>query len=108
MIAPATEAGICIAIGKVHSPFHAPLCLSSCSLLILTRSLSHSIDRGGTFTDCIATVPGQDDIVIKLLSVNPGAYADAPVEAIRRVLEKATGRSYPRGSRISLDGVSKS
>lgn len=64
-----------------------------------------SIDRGGTFTDCIAKVPGQNDIVIKLLSVDPANYADAPVEAIRRVLEKATGQSYPKTSKIPLDGV---
>ncbi|KAJ9133754.1 5-oxoprolinase (Hydantoinase B/oxoprolinase) [Pleurostoma richardsiae] len=64
-----------------------------------------AIDRGGTFTDCVATVPGQDDIVIKLLSVDPSNYADAPVEAIRRVLEIAMGRAYPRGQKISLRGV---
>ena len=64
-----------------------------------------SIDRGGTFTDCVATVPGQDDIVIKLLSVDPNNYPDAPVEAIRRVLEQATGRAYPKGQKISLKGV---
>lgn len=64
-----------------------------------------SIDRGGTFTDCVASVPGQPDILIKLLSVDPDNYADAPVEAIRRVLEKATGRTYPKGRKISLRGV---
>ncbi|KAL2421744.1 5-oxoprolinase 1 [Exophiala dermatitidis] len=64
-----------------------------------------SIDRGGTFTDCVATVPGQSDIVIKLLSVDPDHYPDAPVEAIRRVLEQATRRSYPPGQKISLRGV---
>lgn len=64
-----------------------------------------SIDRGGTFTDCVASVPGQNDIVIKLLSADPNNYGDAPVEAIRRVLEKATGRPYPKEQRISLRGV---
>ncbi|KAK9776849.1 putative Aspartate aminotransferase [Seiridium cardinale] len=52
-----------------------------------------------------ASVPGQDDILIKLLSVDPSNYRDAPVEAIRRVLEKATGKSYPRDQKISLEGV---
>lgn len=66
-----------------------------------------SIDRGGTFTDCVATVPGQSDIVIKLLSVDPDHYPDAPVEAIRRVLEQATRKSYPPGQKISLRGVGK-
>lgn len=38
-----------------------------------------AIDRGGTFTDCIATnVPGTEDIVVKLLSVDPSNYDDAP------------------------------
>lgn len=38
-----------------------------------------AIDRGGTFTDCIATnIPGKDDIVVKLLSVDPSNYDDAP------------------------------
>lgn len=67
-----------------------------------------SIDRGGTFTDCVATVPGENDIVIKLLSVDPANYSDAPVEAIRRVLEKATGRLYPKGQKISVQGIGKS
>ncbi|TEA15231.1 Uncharacterized protein C8034_v002380 [Colletotrichum sidae] len=64
-----------------------------------------SIDRGGTFTDCVASVPGQEDILVKLLSVDPSNYPDAPVEAIRRVLEKATGNEYPKGKKISLRGV---
>ncbi|EXJ93815.1 5-oxoprolinase (ATP-hydrolysing) [Capronia coronata CBS 617.96] len=64
-----------------------------------------SIDRGGTFTDCVARVPGQSDIVLKLLSVDPDHYPDAPVEAIRRVLEQATGRSYPPRKKFSLRGV---
>ncbi|ETS76508.1 hypothetical protein C11D3.15 [Pestalotiopsis fici W106-1] len=69
------------------------------------RGIRIAIDRGGTFTDCVAAVPGQEDILIKLLSVDPSNYPDAPVEAIRRVLEKATGRSYPKGQKISLEGV---
>lgn len=43
-----------------------------------------AIDRGGTFTDCIATdIPGKDDIVIKLLSVDPENYKDAPTVRMR-------------------------
>ncbi|KAI1455424.1 Hydantoinase B/oxoprolinase-domain-containing protein [Annulohypoxylon moriforme] len=69
------------------------------------RGIRIAIDRGGTFTDCVAIVPGQPDILVKLLSVDPSNYADAPVEAIRRVLEKATGKPYPKGRKISLRGV---
>ena len=50
-------------------------------------------------------MPDRDDIVIKLLSEDPNNYLDAPTEAIRRVLETATGRSYPKGTKICLDGV---
>ncbi|KAI1774280.1 Hydantoinase B/oxoprolinase-domain-containing protein [Hypoxylon cercidicola] len=62
-----------------------------------------SIDRGGTFTDVHAIVPGQPDIILKLLSTDPGNYADAPTEGIRRVLELATGQKYPRGQPLSLE-----
>lgn len=70
-----------------------------------SHGLRISIDRGGTFTDCVASVPGCDDIVIKLLSVDPDNYRDAPVEAIRRVLERVMGKPYPKGEKISLEGV---
>lgn len=74
----------------------------------LSHGIRISIDRGGTFTDCVASVPGQDDIVVKLLSVDPDNYSDAPVEAIRRVLERATGHLYPKGQKIDLHGVGRS
>ncbi|KAL2435301.1 5-oxoprolinase [Exophiala dermatitidis] len=64
-----------------------------------------SIDRGGTFTDVHASIPGQPDIVLKLLSVDPGNYPDAPTEAIRRVLEQATGNSFPRGTPLNLKSI---
>ncbi|KAG0246141.1 hypothetical protein BGX31_004330 [Mortierella sp. GBA43] len=63
------------------------------------------IDRGGTFTDCVASIPvpvseehptGRKDIVVKLLSVDPSNYPDAPREGIRRILEIATGKPHPR------------
>jgi 5-oxoprolinase (ATP-hydrolysing) len=61
-----------------------------------------SIDRGGTFTDVHASIPGRPDIVLKLLSVDPANYADAPAEGIRRVLELATGEPHPRGQELPL------
>ncbi len=43
-----------------------------------------SIDRGGTFTDIYAEVPGEPGFrVLKLLSENPDRYDDAPLEGIR-------------------------
>ncbi|KAL1859520.1 hypothetical protein VTK73DRAFT_7577 [Phialemonium thermophilum] len=66
-----------------------------------------AIDRGGTFTDVHAIVPGRpNDIVLKLLSVDPQNYPDAPAEGIRRVLEIALGKPIPRGEPIDLSAVS--
>ena len=67
--------------------------------------LTISIDRGGTFTDVHAIVPGRPDIILKLLSVDPGHYQDAPTEGIRRVLELATGESHPRGQPLKMDRI---
>ncbi|KAL4862332.1 hypothetical protein BDV12DRAFT_190493 [Aspergillus spectabilis] len=61
-----------------------------------------AIDRGGTFTDCLGIVDGRDDIVVKLLSQDPANYADAPIEGIRRILEQATGKPFPREEKLSL------
>ncbi|KAH9219498.1 Hydantoinase B/oxoprolinase-domain-containing protein [Leptodontidium sp. 2 PMI_412] len=73
--------------------------------IIEESGLRISIDRGGTFTDCVARVPGKDDIVIKILSVDPRNYADAPSEAIRQVLEQYHRKSIPRGSKLDLSGI---
>ncbi|CDO93395.1 unnamed protein product [Kluyveromyces dobzhanskii CBS 2104] len=67
-----------------------------------------AVDRGGTFTDCIGN-PGsnrqEDDVVIKLLSVDPKNYPDAPLEGIRRLLEILEGRKIPRGAALDVSGV---
>ena len=44
------------------------------------------IDRGGTFTDLVGRAPDGALHTLKLLSENPGQYADAAVEGIRRLL----------------------
>ena len=50
-------------------------------------SFRFSIDRGGTFTDIYAEVPGTPGFrIVKLLSEDPANYADAPSEGIRRIL----------------------
>ncbi len=55
-----------------------------------------SIDRGGTFTDIYAEVPGEPGYrVLKLLSENPDHYPDASIEGIRRILEEFAGRPLP-------------
>lgn len=71
------------------------------------KSFRFSIDRGGTFTDVYAeirtilddqghTVDVVEKKVLKLLSVDPSNYPDAPREGIRRMLEQETGISHPR------------
>lgn len=67
------------------------------------KGIQIAIDRGGTFCDVIAKIPGQPDYVFKLLSVDPQNYKDAPVEGIRRVLEKATNEKIPKGKKLSLE-----
>lgn len=69
--------------------------------MTLESGIRISIDRGGTFTDVLAIIPGQDDYVFKLLSVDPSNYKDANIEGIRRVLERVTGETIPRG--VPLD-----
>ncbi|MCJ1285686.1 hypothetical protein MMC26_005027 [Xylographa opegraphella] len=67
-----------------------------------------AIDRGGTFTDCVGN-PGtgkmEDDIIIKLLSEDPANYEDAPLEGIRRLLSKFTGKEIPRGEPLDTSKI---
>ncbi|GAA6048754.1 hypothetical protein JCM3770_003943 [Rhodotorula araucariae] len=64
-----------------------------------------AIDRGGTFTDCLGITETRGNILIKLLSVDPANYADAPTEGIRRILEWFTGVSHPRGEEIDTTPI---
>lgn len=68
-------------------------------------SIEIAIDRGGTFCDVIAKIPGQEDYVFKLLSVDPQNYKDAPTEGIRRVLERAHGVKIDQLSKLSLASI---
>ena len=45
-----------------------------------------AVDRGGTFTDVVATTPDGRLVTAKLLSENPGHYADAASEAVRQLM----------------------
>ncbi|KDP28931.1 hypothetical protein JCGZ_19361 [Jatropha curcas] len=70
------------------------------------EKLRFCIDRGGTFTDVYAEIPGQPDgRVLKLLSVDPANYDDAPVEGIRRILEDYTREKIPRNSKVPTDKI---
>ena len=46
-----------------------------------------------------------EDILVKILSVDPKNYDDAPTEAIRRVLEIHYKIALPRGSELDLKDV---
>lgn len=67
-----------------------------------------AIDRGGTFSDFVGN-PGtglmKDDVVIKLLSVDPQNYDDAPLEGIRRLLSHFTGKDIPRGEPLDTSSI---
>ncbi|CAC9885667.1 unnamed protein product [Aureobasidium pullulans] len=60
------------------------------------RGIRIAIDRGGTM---------EDDVVIKLLSVDPQNYDDAPLEGIRRLLSKFTGKDIPRGEPLDTTKI---
>ena len=63
------------------------------------KKIRFSIDRGGTFTDIYAEIPGQPGFrVVKLLSEDPLNYDDAPREGIRRILAEVTGVDIPKNS----------
>jgi 5-oxoprolinase (ATP-hydrolysing) len=53
------------------------------------------IDRGGTFTDVVARDPSGRIHTRKVLSENPGAYDDAAIEGIRRILMVPPGAPLP-------------
>ena len=63
--------------------------------LKMSSKFSFAIDRGGTFTDVYCQCPGGKIRVMKLLSVDPANYPDAPREGIRRILESETGVKMP-------------
>ncbi len=58
------------------------------------------IDRGGTFTDVVARAPDGRLHTAKLLSSDPERYADAAVEAVRRLTGAHDGPIPPCALRI--------
>ncbi|KAI0601260.1 5-oxoprolinase [Biscogniauxia sp. FL1348] len=68
------------------------------------RGVRIAIDRGGTFTDCVGTLNGED-VVIKLLSEDPANYEDAPLEGIRRIMSHFQGRDIPRGEALDTSKI---
>ncbi|MCW8308922.1 hydantoinase B/oxoprolinase family protein [Acidiphilium sp. PA] len=56
------------------------------------------IDRGGTFTDIVATAPDGSRRTLKLLSDDPSRYADAAIAGIRACLRLGAGEPIPDGA----------
>lgn len=69
------------------------------------KGIRIAIDRGGTFTDCVGSLPSHPDVIIKLLSEDPSNYADAPLEGIRRILSHFSDRDIPRGEPLDTSCI---
>lgn len=69
-----------------------------------SRGVRIAIDRGGTFTDCVGELNGEE-VVIKLLSEDPANYKDAPLEGIRRIMSHFQGSEIPRGSALDTTKI---
>jgi hypothetical protein len=75
------------------------------------RPFRFCIDRGGTFTDVYAEVPGPtpgsppSHRTLKLLSEDPANYESAPREGIRRVLESVLGVPIPRNAPVPTEKI---
>ncbi|CAG9570659.1 unnamed protein product [Danaus chrysippus] len=65
------------------------------------KGFQFAIDRGGTFTDVYAQCPNGKIRVMKLLSVDPQNYDDAPREAIRRILHEETGNAVDEHGKVN-------
>lgn len=47
----------------------------------------------------------EDDVIIKLLSEDPSNYDDAPLEGIRRLLSRFSGKEIPRGEPLDTSAI---
>ena len=73
----------------------------------MTRTWTFAIDRGGTFTDIVAYSSDGAVRVDKLLSENPGQYADAALEGIARILaaEGGTLQEVRMGTTVATNAL---
>lgn len=62
------------------------------------RDWAFWIDRGGTFTDIVGLAGDGSLHALKLLSSNPGHYADAAVEGMRRLMGLSASTPFPEGT----------
>ncbi|KAL4716495.1 hypothetical protein ACJJTC_015923 [Scirpophaga incertulas] len=71
-----------------------------------SQGFQFAIDRGGTFTDVYAHCPNGKVRVMKLLSVDPQNYEDAPREAIKRILTEETGNALDSNGKVDSSLIS--
>lgn len=74
--------------------------------MTVKKGIEIAIDRGGTFTDVWANIPGKGEVTLKLLSDDPSNYKDAPIEGIRRVLSIFYGMDLPRQTPLPKKDIS--
>ena len=92
--------GIKVSIGQCIEPRPAQYRGDNC--LDFANGDLDVLDRGGTFTDVVVMYPDGSEKVFKLLSRDPSNYQDAPIEAVRRIVQEATGTEIPRGQLLDL------
>jgi 5-oxoprolinase (ATP-hydrolysing) len=71
----------------------------------VTSGWTFAIDRGGTFTDVIGYAPGGGIVTEKLLSHNPRHYADAALEAIRRIAGREVVADVRMGTTVATNAL---
>ena len=69
---------------------------------MINNQWQFAIDRGGTFTDIVATSPAGKIVVHKLLSENPERYPDAAIQGVREILGLANNASLPTNQIASI------
>ncbi|KAG6849422.1 hypothetical protein H0H93_008570 [Arthromyces matolae] len=80
-------------------------------LSVMSMRMKSSLSSFNLFTISSRSYPDPDhpnnrkEIVVKLLSQDPGNYNDAPTEGIRRVLEIVTGEKIPRNSILETEKI---
>ena len=104
--AAGSAAGANAGSGSSSDPSLSPTPSPTSSSTSPPRDFRFCIDRGGTFTDVYAEVPGPTPDApgsfrtLKLLSEDPANYESAPREGIRRILEEVTGEPIPRDAPV--------
>lgn len=74
-------------------------------VLIKADVVSSTDDLTNHHTDCLGITESKGNKLIKLLSVDPNNYPDAPIEGIRRLLEWFLEEEIPRGQPLDTSRI---